>query len=325
MSAERLALALDGAATAGSWLLIDPDAAVEFSQFETAILVCYDAGRAATLTARGGDVVQEIPANADQAIVFIPRAKPLAQAWIEAALRATGGGPVLIDGQKTDGVDSLLKACKSRGQVTDVFSKSHGKAFWLQADPASFADWAEAPPVDVGGGLRTSAGVFSAGEVDPGSALLVAHLPTNLSGRAVDLGAGWGYLSASVLRHDKITSLELVEADFRALACARQSISDDRAEFTWADALTWTPKRVVDLVVMNPPFHTGRKADPNLGRGFITSAARALSPRGHLYMVANRHLPYEPALEAAFARVERIGGDNRFKIFHACAPRNKRG
>lgn len=120
-------------------------------------------------------------------------------------------------------------------------------------------------------------------------------------------------------------ALHLVEADRVALDCARENVSDARAEFHWADARGWTAPGPVDAVVMNPPFHIGRASDPELGRAFIRAAARMLSPRGQLYMVANRHLPYEGDLAAAYGEVREIGGDNRFKIVQAARPSRTRG
>jgi 16S rRNA (guanine1207-N2)-methyltransferase len=125
---------------------------------------------------------------------------------------------------------------------------------------------------------------------------------------------------AQLLADEKIESFDVVEADHTALACARQNLVDPRVKFHWADALTWRPTWRVDTVVMNPPFHSGRVADPALGRGFIETAARVLAPSGALWMVANRHLPYETALAARFAQVQEVAGDNRFKVFHATRP-----
>ena len=68
---------------------------------------------------------------------------------------------------------------------------------------------------------------------------------------------------------------------------------------------------------MNPPFHEGRAADPHLGARFIRAAAGLLTGAGRLWMVANRHLPYEAALSELFADVQEIGGDNRFKVITA--------
>ena len=80
------------------------------------------------------------------------------------------------------------------------------------------------------------------------------------------------------------------------------------------------PRTPFNWVVMNPPFHEGRKGVPDLGRAFIRNAAANLSPSGQLFMVANRHLPYEAALREHFREVTELSGDNRFKLFAASRP-----
>jgi 16S rRNA (guanine1207-N2)-methyltransferase len=72
-----------------------------------------------------------------------------------------------------------------------------------------------------------------------------------------------------------------------------------------------------DAIVMNPPFHTGRAAEPGLGQALIAAAARALRKGGTLLMVANRQLPYEADLVKHFARVEKLAQEETFKIFRA--------
>ncbi len=254
------------------------------------------------------------PGDLAAAIVVLPRAKALARAMIAEAAKAS---MMIVDGQKTDGVESILKDLRKREAVEGVISKAHGKLFWF-APTGDYSDWVARPAqVD---GFVTRPGVFSADGVDPGSKLLADILP-KLSGKVADLGAGWGYLSARMLAdHPGIKQLHLVEADHAALECARANVADERAQFHWADATTWRPALKLDTVVMNPPFHTGRAAEPDLGRAFIATAAAALAPSGHLWLVANRHLPYEAALTATFAVVEEAGGDNRFKILHAARP-----
>ena len=108
-------------------------------------------------------------------------------------------GIVVIDGQKTDGADSMLKAMRGRVSVEGPISKAHGKLFWINAPAADcFADW-EAGPALTEGGFWTAPGVFSADGVDLASALLADALPETLKGEVADLGAGWGYLAAHVL------------------------------------------------------------------------------------------------------------------------------
>ena len=76
---------------------------------------------------------------------------------------------------------------------------------------------------------------------------------------------------------------------------------------------------------MNPPFHAGRSAEPELGQAFISAAANMLVASGHLWMVANRHLPYETLLGERFSAVSEVAGDNRFKVLHAQRPRRAKG
>lgn len=257
------------------------------------------------------------------AVVTVPRARDLAETLVAEASALTPGGLVVIDGAKTDGVESLAKALRKRVAIEGQVSKAHGKCLWF-AGGADLSDWRRdlqtLPSGDV-----TAPGVFSADGLDPASRALASALPETLKGHIADLGAGWGWLSRQVLRHDSVTELHLVEADKRALDCARFNVTDPRAHFHWADATDWTPPTPLDGVVMNPPFHHGRKADPQIGRDFISAAARILAPHGQLWLVANRHLPYEAALAEAFRETSQIGEDPRFKILHAARPsRQKR-
>ncbi|WP_019956045.1 class I SAM-dependent methyltransferase [Yoonia vestfoldensis] len=264
----------------------------------------------------GHTVTQDLP-PCGTAIVVVPRAKALAQAMIaEACAKAD---LVVVDGQRTDGVDSLFKACRARLGDLPSITKGHGRLFWFPATTA-LADWATTGPVQGPHGFFTTAGVFSDGAVDAGSALLADALPPKLPARMADLGAGWGYLAQAVLARDTVASLDLIEAEALSLDCARLNVTDPRARFHWADALRFNPEKAYDGIVMNPPFHTGRAADAGLGRAFIQAASRLLAPHGKLWMVANRHLPYEQAMSESFRNVDIIGGNNAFKLFHATKP-----
>ena len=274
------------------------------------------------LSAAGFDCAVAPEGEYAASIVFLPRAKPLARLLVAQAVEMSLH-LVVVDGQKTDGIESVLKECRKRGDVSGAVSKAHGKLFWLTPG-GDFSDWKNESGTTIEGGFTTMPGVFSADGVDPASALLAGSLPEKMGRDVADLGAGWGYLSARMLERDGIETLHLVEADHRALDCARKNIQDDRARFHWADATNWHFPSLMDAVVMNPPFHTGRAAKPELGKAFIAAAAAMLKPGGHLWLVANRHLPYETALAARFGKVEEVAGDNRFKILHAERPSRKR-
>jgi len=165
----------------------------------------------------------------------------------------------------------------------------------------------------------TAAGVFSEAKIDAGSALLVPYL-SGLKGNVADLGAGWGYLSRAILTNTDVSTLDMIEAEKTALDCAIQNVDMTRATAIWDDAQTYSGGPY-DAVVSNPPFHTSRDGDPDLGRAFIATAARVLKPRGAFYMVANRHLPYEATLTSHFGHVEDLEGSGAFKLFKATRPK----
>jgi len=260
------------------------------------------------------------------AIVCLPRQRDEGRDLIARAAAATTG-PVVVDGQKTDGIDPVLRALRERVALSEPLAKGHGNIAWFASAPLD--DW-RAGPLTVAGpdGARyvTRVGLFSSDGIDPGSALLAGALPSGATGLAVDLGAGWGYLAAQWLaRAPGLTALHLIEADARALDCARLNVTDPRAHFHWADATRPPADLRADHVITNPPFHQGRAADPGLGAAFIAAAAGLLRPSGTLWLVANRHLPYEAPLRAAFREVDEIDGSAGvaspgFKLFRATRP-----
>jgi 16S rRNA (guanine1207-N2)-methyltransferase len=172
-----------------------------------------------------------------------------------------------------------------------------------------------------GSAFRSVPGIYGWNKVDRGSELLVSTLPP-LEGRGADLGAGYGYLSYEALRGSgaRITELHAIEADARALACARENLrAHQQLHFYWLDVTTekLPAEGACDWVLMNPPFHEGKQADPALGNAFIAAAARCLRPGGQLYMVANGFLPYEDALDRNFATHARVLATEGFKVIHA--------
>jgi 16S rRNA (guanine1207-N2)-methyltransferase len=164
-------------------------------------------------------------------------------------------------------------------------------------------------------GLWTQPGVFSWDRIDPGTALLLQHLPP-LSGRGADLGAGLGVLAHAILASPQVSALTLVEIDRRAVEAARRNVDDARASFLWADVRR-AGLSGLDFVVMNPPFHDGGREDRALGQAFIETAAEVLRKGGTCWLVANRHLPYEAVLAERFARVRPVAEAGGYKVYEA--------
>jgi 16S rRNA (guanine1207-N2)-methyltransferase len=231
------------------------------------------------------------------------------------AQASTHADIVVVDGQKTDGVDSHYKTLRKLIPIQGTITKSHGRLFWFAGTDLSGLR-AVNQSFD---GFVTKAGMFSAGRVDRASLLLADVLPDHLGGDVADFGAGWGYLSSRILNRASVTKLDVIEANFFALECAKQNVKDPRAEFYWTDVVTWNGS--YDAVVMNAPFHTGRDGDPELGRSFVVAGKHCLKANGSLWLVANRHLPYESVLDQCFSKVVELTGSGQFKLFHASRPK----
>ncbi|SFB00633.1 16S rRNA m(2)G 1207 methyltransferase [Poseidonocella pacifica] len=325
MSAARLTLALDAGIVAlpeeGTIATLGPVVEQDLWGLpkDRTVVISRDRLVHDALGPFGYDRAETLPEDVAVVIVFLPRARDLARAHLHAAMRS--GAEVLVNGAKVHGVDSLYREIGKHAAVSPAWSKAHGKVFSIAAGQEPPAQWAEGQRT-IEGGFVTAPGIFSADGPDKASVLLAAEIE-GLSGHVVDLGAGWGFLAKHALgTSEEITKLDLVEADGRALDCARMNLDDPRAAFHWADATRWTPEKKPDVIITNPPFHQGRNADPALGQAFIAAAAGMLAPKGQLLLVANRHLPYEVSLAERFGQTEEIGGDRGFKILRAAKPRH---
>ena len=247
----------------------------------------------------------------------------LARAWM--ALRP--GGRLICVGANDVGISSVEKAFKVLFDQPRSLSKHHCKVLWgVRGDtpPETLTGWAEAGRLQIvpSLGCWSRPGLYNWNKIDAGSALLVQHLPDDLHGRAADLGAGWGYLSQQLLRRGRnITSIDLFEAEELALTAAKANLEPHAAtaalRFHWHDVAQGLPAAAFDLVVMNPPFHDGKAVDIELGRAFLTSAAQGLVPGGKLFLVANRQLPYEEILSAAFSSQTMLVENAVYKVLAA--------
>ena len=263
-------------------------------------------------------------------LILPPRQRDEARALLARALRLTERGGRIVACMSNDEGARSGEADLERivGPLTTL-TKNKCRVFWSAPldqphDDALVEEWLRLDavrPID-DGRFVSRPGVFAWDRIDVASQLLAEHLPSDLAGRAADLGAGFGYLSVELLqRCARIAALDLYEAERRALDLARRNLAalESRAaiRYCWHDVTAGLTDRY-DVIVCNPPFHTHARADrPDIGRRFIATAAQSLLPGGRLWLVANRHLPYEQALGAGFERVRIVTQQHGFKIVEA--------
>lgn len=254
----------------------------------------------------------------DEAVIAAPPGTAERDYALAQALRTLKtGGRLTAFAPKDKGGARLKKSLEAFGCEVFEESRKHNRICSVARPDAPTgldAALAKGAPQQMGE-LWSQPGVFSWDRVDPGSALLIANLPP-LKGKGADFGAGIGVLALTVLASPDVKSLALVDVDRRAVEAARKNVTDPRAAIVWGD-VRQAGLTDLDFVVMNPPFHDGGSEDRALGVDFIETAAKALRKGGTCWLTANRHLPYERPLAAAFSKVELRAEAGGYKIYEA--------
>jgi len=270
----------------------------------------------------GSTALEDVaPGSAEAAMIYAPPGAVERRYTLALALRALKpGGRLDVMAPKDKGGSRLGKELKAFGlEVNETAKAHHRRCVVIRPDAVEGLDAAiaqGAPRLVEGLDAWSQPGVFAWDRIDPGTALLAQHLPP-LKGTGADLGCGFGALATVVLRSPAVTALRLIDLDRRAVAMAQRNVTDERVSFDWADVRTVPAEAALDFIVTNPPFHDGGAEDKRLGQKFIRQAAALLKKGGVLWLVANRHLPYEAELNEAFKRVRPVADAGGYKIFEA--------
>ena len=282
-------------------------------------------GEADALTRIGFMVFPEIQSgkNVDMVLHNFPKAMDEARYQIAQGLSVLKLGGMFIAAAYNDAGSRRIEGVFAEFglQIISVHTKHKGRcvAGVYSADSPAIAKAlvAYGPQPILGGRYMSQPGIFGWQGTDLGSALLLEACQGHVKGHVADFGCGYGFLSDGLARCKGVTALTCYEADYRALQAARMNLRES-VVFVWSD-LTDVSQKLgpFDVVVMNPPFHSGKSRDIQLGLEFIEVAARSLQPGGVLWMVANVSLPYEETLSRSFFKHQRVIVRDGFKVIRA--------
>ncbi len=168
--------------------------------------------------------------------------------------------------------------------------------------------------------FMTDAGVFSKGELDAGSRLLLDALPA-LAGDVLDLGCGWGAIGVAIARANKAARVTMADVNHRALGLCRENCQRNgvTAEVIESDGMAAVMGRTFDAVVTNPPIRAGK---PVIYQMFA-DAAKSLNPGGALYLVIRKQQGAESCmkyLRTLYAQVEKVDKSAGFWVLKASEP-----
>lgn len=194
---------------------------------------------------------------------------------------------------------------------------------YYTADPSS-----ESRPVPCafpyrGHGLSfmTDAGVFSKGELDAGSRLLLDALPP-LQGDVLDIGCGWGAIGIAVAKANKQSRVTMLDVNRRALGlcqanCLRNGVT---AEILESDGMAAVLGRKFDAIITNPPIRAGKQVIYKM----FADAAASLNAEGALYLVIRKQQGAESCvkhLKTLFNEVDKLDKSAGFWVLKASEPK----
>src|SRR5712691_581131 len=133
--------------------------------------------------------------------------------------------------------------------------------------------------------FRTDAGVFSRGELDRGTQLLIDALDIGACETILDLGCGYGAIGIVAASLSEGGRAFLTDVNERAVSLARKNIAGNRianAEVRRGPMYEPVSDMLFDKIVCNPPIRAGRKVVD----GIIAEAPAHLLENGSLWLVA---------------------------------------
>lgn len=257
-------------------------------------------------------------------IVFFPKAKEKA-VWLLSMLaqNLTQETQVYLVGENRSGIKTCQKLLQN--QLSNLQKLASGKHCLLyrglpkndSPKPVDFIyqDYAvEQKSIKI----ASLPGIFSHGELDKGTELLLKNLPDNITGKVLDFACGCGVIGSFIGKYFPQTQLNFSDIDALAIEATKQTLNCNNLTGK-VDLSNGLPKNSSKYhnIFTNPPFHTGLKIDYYISEAFIKACGRQLESTGKLYLVANRFLKYPQILQNHFDLVEVIAEDNKFKLYCA--------
>lgn len=258
-------------------------------------------------------------ANAQRIILLWPKAKPLALTLIKKI--AEQHTECWIVGANDAGGKSIHKATAELAAVASKEDSARHCSLWkLELKPQPAVNWLSLAQSFhyLDNAYLTLPGVFNHGQLDTGTAVLLEYLPAPRTGKLLDLGCGSGVIGLSMKARENALDVTLADVDALALQSTRLNAArlGLSVEVLASDGLAEVSGKF-DYIVSNPPFHQGKDTNYGFAQQLLAQAQQHLVHEGQLWLVANRHLPYEEWAKEHFANVEVMAQERGFKIIVA--------
>ncbi len=274
----------------------------------------------------------------DGIVIYWPKSK---QHGIELcqhlASKLNNKGYLLIVGDNKGGVKSASKALEKVGfSLHKLDSARHCTLVGCQIDEShnlkGTKNKVNTYSINIHGEdltLQNLPGTFSSDALDPGTELLLRNMNDLFENRkskspckVLDFACGNGAIGLSIAKQFPNTVITMSDINSLALHCAEQNVTlnnipTDRVNIVSSHILGSVTGKF-DIIISNPPFHSGTKTDYSITEQFLREAKQQLAPKGKLRIVANRFLKYPDMLMDVFGNVKTLTKNSKFSIYE-CA------
>lgn len=263
--------------------------------------------------------------EADLILLYWPKAKAEADFLLTMLLAKLGKGTeICVVGENRSGVKSIEKMFAPFGPITKYDSARRCSFYWGQCtqEAPSFEldSYFKSYVVTVANQdiqVRSLPGVFSHGEFDKGSQLLVDTLPT-LKGKVLDFGCGAGVLGSVMKILNPNIEINMCDISALAIASSEATLKANNLQgHVFATDVYSNTDNNYNFIISNPPFHAGLKTHYSSTEILLSDAPKHLRYNGKLLIVANSFLQYPPIIKSAFGHCETEAKTNAFKIYAA--------
>lgn len=263
--------------------------------------------------------------SADLLLLYWPKAKLEAQYLLAMLLaKLPSDCEVIVVGENRSGVKAIEKLFTPYGEIKKYDSARRCSFYWGQchhpAGKFNIDDWIKSYSVNYQEhtlAILSLPGVFSHGEFDLGSQLLLDTLPP-LSGKVLDFGCGAGVLGCVMAMINPDIELEMCDISALAIYSSQATLAaNGLTGRVFASDVYSNTADDYQFIVTNPPFHSGLDTSYHATESLLQQAPQHLASTGQLFVVANSFLKYPPILEQAFGHCITVNKTNKFSIYQA--------